>query len=934
MKKLLTFIFAIFAIAFGVVSCETSGDLDDYTPPGFSDGSSEYAPVITTIKPGYERAVIEWKLNAEEGTEVEYCYLYTGSDVKEYKVSDVYDPATDLCRDTLSLAEGSYTLYLKSMDTDKNLTGAGQSVITYIYGESYVADLSDRVIIASSFSGDDCTIRFSETASPSIVGVKIRYTPSVVPEAYEPEEDDEQEVVDTTPADATTSTESTTESESQDDVAMLATRAELTNDDSWSDITDTTDSYEDGESTYVTELGTYDPESGVATIVIEDPTATTLTLPYFTEGDEITVVTTHLPSYEGAIDEISISTTKMISEGSWYVTVSSLEKLLPYLEEGVENLNLKMTPGVYVVDEEFITANFQLFDVVPTQYNYAVLLFAGSNNYYDFSGVTIELNDDVGDTVNSTLALAKLGFESGTDEYSSFGLADFYPLHTVGNNNVIYGLSMKDMGTRETVPYNGCVNIVMDGSNNRLENCYSFSTGSYPHGYGECFGKGSGSVISLKKHCAILVRGDYNHVKGCWIDHDAFGHQLFMQGAYRPTIEDCFIEGRMLSTNNIWDEQGTGSAADMVKFETTWGHTLPWNYVIATGEDGIRTYTAGSTYVDGYRFFDGGGSDGDEKTGEQRRTGCWWIDTGSTSTNDMVRPADTDPYAVYANSISNTDLLGVTVKNCIVKHCRGSLALVLGVGGRFVDGIKIIGGQNGVVQKGSNYNYVKDAYVDVEFSPAISMAYYNDSRISADITIVPYEGRQEYLDYGVGNASGHAAHIMGYYHNITLRTADDYSIDQDLDICLGGNINTIGDLFKGYETDDEGDAVLDSDGNIQYSTNDGNFDAFSEGSTLYNYTKFPVNVHRRSANNVIYSYKTSDMTVYGSNNTIYIYDNSVSIYISNERDSFTEHGMYVGWVTYDTYTTGTGNKIYYDSSNGPLNIEYGGTLSASDVELV
>ncbi|MFI3282887.1 MAG: DUF4998 domain-containing protein, partial [Rikenellaceae bacterium] len=142
MKRILSIFIASVAIALCSVGCETSGDLDDYTPPGFSDGSSEYAPIITAVKPGYERAVVEWVLNNEENTEVEYCYLYCGSEVKEYKVSDVYDASTNVCRDTLSLSEGSYTLYLKSMDTDKNLTGAGQSVITYIYGESYVADLS------------------------------------------------------------------------------------------------------------------------------------------------------------------------------------------------------------------------------------------------------------------------------------------------------------------------------------------------------------------------------------------------------------------------------------------------------------------------------------------------------------------------------------------------------------------------------------------------------------------------------------------------------------------------------------------------------------------------------------------------------------------------------------------------------------------------
>ncbi len=341
---------------------------------------------------------------------------------------------------------------------------------------------------------------------------------------------------------------------------------------------------------------------------------------------------------------------------------------------------------------------------------------------------------------NNTLDFTGVTIEVESAVPNSFegGRYEFAELHTTGNHNVVKGLKLVDVGSKLDRPRYGWCNVVMDGAYNRLEGVEINSRGSMPYGYGEVFGKGKVYVLKHWKHSAFLVRGDYSHVKDCRILHHSYGHFLFMQGAVSPLIEGCYIEGEMVTTDRILAEKGSGSEADKIGFKTVFGYTLPSGYTLSTGEDGIRTYTEGNTIVNGEK---------------------------------MRRRTDGD----------------IIVRNCTVKHARGGVSIGLGQGTRLIENVTLIGCQHGFMT--NNGGKIVNCRADVAFGPAFEVGYDRNSNITADITIIPYEGKP----YGE-NGSGHAAFIMGSGHNVTLRRGEGLSIDQKLHIAIGGDKRSIGSL--------------------------------------------------------------------------------------------------------------------------------------------
>ncbi len=407
------------------------------------------------------------------------------------------------------------------------------------------------------------------------------------------------------------------------------------------------------------------------------------------------------------------------AESPLKVTVSSLKELLPYLKK--DYVELTMTPGTYRISVADTGMFNESTEVVDGSVNPVLFLFKGNHSTYDFTGVTIEIMSPV---IN-----AYPGKHRGV-----------YELQTIGNHNIIKGLKLLDMGRETDFPNRGWVNVVMDGSYNRLEGVEINSRGSKPYGYGEAFGKGRVYVLKHWKHSACLVRGDFNHVKDCRIIHHAYGHYLFMQGAKSATIEGTYIEGKMTSTDIILAEKGTGSSADKIGFKTVWGYTLPAGYTLCLGEDGIRTYTAGNTIINGEKI--------------ARRTG-----------GDIV------------------------VKDCTVKHARGGVAITLGEGTRYVENCTLIGCQHGFSV--NNGGKIVNCRSDAALGEAFGITYDRNSRVTADVTIMPYTGNT----YG-GNGSKQAAFIMGANHNITLRKGDGFSDDQGLYIAVGGERKSVGSLDK------------------------------------------------------------------------------------------------------------------------------------------
>ncbi len=314
---------------------------------------------------------------------------------------------------------------------------------------------------------------------------------------------------------------------------------------------------------------------------------------------------------------------------------------------------------------------------------------------------------------------------------------EFVNIQTLGSNNVIKNIKLVDIAQKTDFPNRGYVNVILDGASNCIEGVEINSKGSSPYGYGELFGKGGPRLVPLNKHCGCLVRGLKNHVLNCTIIHHGFGHCLFMQAADYPIIEGCYIESEMVSTDDILAERGSGSVADKVNFMTSFGYEIPKGYTIACSEEGIRAYNGGDTMIEGER---------------------------------------------YKRGTSN-----VTVKDCYVKNARAGVTLTHAKGKKYVENCTIIGCERGFA---IGSGQIVNCKADCQYGPALGVDYENDNGMIADITILPYEGKNH-------NGSKHAAIIIGKNHKITLRKGEGLDApEQDLLINIGGDNRTIGMLGK------------------------------------------------------------------------------------------------------------------------------------------
>lgn len=376
------------------------------------------------------------------------------------------------------------------------------------------------------------------------------------------------------------------------------------------------------------------------------------------------------------------------------VTVNTPDALLPYLTQ--DNVTATLSPGTYTIDAA---------DVNST-YGTPRFEFWGNNSTYDFTGVTINFAADIYD---SNLSMSHM--------------------QVFGNNNVLKNLSMIDLCDKYgTAGKSGGVNLIIDGTNNRVEGFYFEIRGSYPYGYGDSFGKGGTYTIKHWKHSGVLVRGDYNHLLNCTLMQESYGHCIFMQAANHPTIEGCYVETETRTTDDMLAET-SGPAFD-IGFMTVWGFTLPGGFTKSMTEAGIRAYNAGNTYIDG----------------------VWY----SRGTNDPT---------IINNTLINTRV-GVTLT-----HATGF---------KYVAGCTAIGTERGYA---IGSGLIENCYSDVKHGPAFGVDYDNDSGITADITIIPHEG----TNY---NGSKHIAYIQGNNHNLTFRSTVE-NPEQVLEVTVGGDFNHI-----------------------------------------------------------------------------------------------------------------------------------------------
>ncbi len=259
-----------------------------------------------------------------------------------------------------------------------------------------------------------------------------------------------------------------------------------------------------------------------------------------------------------------------------YAIVNSLEELMPHLKKSTNDTYVRMAPGVYTVDAAYMKAEKYCIAEELGDNNWVIIQIMGNGNYYDFTGVRLNV-------LNEAVVLKR----------------EVVNLQTIGSGNVVRGLEIYDI-SGDSAPVKGYVNIKMDGTGNRIERVYVHSVGSFPYGYGELYGKGRDLVIKgTDKHSCLLVRGKDNYVKDCYLHHRAFGHYLFMQGATGETVmEGVYILGEINTTNNILAERGKATPADLVNFKSRWGYDTPAGFSLSLGEDAMRTYATGQTTTD------------------------------------------------------------------------------------------------------------------------------------------------------------------------------------------------------------------------------------------------------------------------------------------------------------------------------------------------
>ncbi|MFR9582428.1 MAG: hypothetical protein SNG60_09200 [Rikenellaceae bacterium] len=401
------------------------------------------------------------------------------------------------------------------------------------------------------------------------------------------------------------------------------------------------------------------------------------------------------------------------------VEVSSFKELMPYLKQS--DVKVVMTPGTYRVTADDVR-NKKMFpyesEVEEGRLKKPLFLFSGNNSYYDFSGVVVEIEAEVWTKLDPKYR-------------------EFINIQTIGSCNVIKGMKLVDIAKPTDGPNRGYVNICLDGRENRLEEVEINSTGSFPYGYGELFGKGPKNVINHRKHSACQVRGYKNHVLNCRIIHNAYGHCLFMQAADEPLIEGCYIQSFMTTTDQILAQKG--GDAERVGYMTYFGYKIPEGYTIAVSEEGIRAYNGGDTVVDGVR---------------------------------------------YKRGTSN-----VTIKDCYVKNARAGVTLTHATGRRYVENTTVIGCERGFCIGSGD---IVNCKADCQYGPALGVDYERDRGTNADITILPNADSAR-----SGNGSRHAAIIIGNNHKITLRKGAGLCLtDQELLINIGGDNRTIGLLGK------------------------------------------------------------------------------------------------------------------------------------------
>ncbi|MFB9052657.1 leucine-rich repeat domain-containing protein [Formosa undariae] len=256
------------------------------------------------------------------------------------------------------------------------------------------------------------------------------------------------------------------------------------------------------------------------------------------------------------------------------ITVSSVADLATAATNSDQIIT--MEKGIYQM-EDYLTPLVISNSVPDANGRHSMILFSGSNNTFDLTDVTIEVNTEL------------------LNAYGSRCI-EFY---VTGSNVNIKGLTVNDIG--ESAPSSpGMQSFTVAGENVTVEDVTLNINGSYPYGYGDLLGKGDDNLVTLRKHSGLLVEGLNINIIRCSIYSEAFGHLFFIQGGRNVLFQDCHAEAVTRTTDAMLAET-SGPAFDN-DFAAVYGNydgekVITPGYTKSLSEGGFRTYGSGG--VDG-----------------------------------------------------------------------------------------------------------------------------------------------------------------------------------------------------------------------------------------------------------------------------------------------------------------------------------------------
>lgn len=376
-----------------------------------------------------------------------------------------------------------------------------------------------------------------------------------------------------------------------------------------------------------------------------------------------------------------------------YTVLSSLDELKAAMNNSDQRL--RMRRGTYVADELITDENI-------------VFKFEGDNNYLDMTGVTLQVPTSLLASMSKTPIHSQVTY-SIIGDGNTIVNGTFENTYPNGQDDVSDFGEHNDSSHSDYWPARQMTEFKIWGDDNELRGNTITIRGSYPYGYGDMFGKGSGSVVYLRKHAGINVIGDNTVIDGVDLTVLAFGHGIFMQGADNTTITNTNVTGVLRLGADMYNDGDDSLPAqwDYEQQSPDWyvGIPIVKDRMYNLTEDGIRAYGSGTKY------------DGTV------------VDTGS-----------------------------IYVSNTTVDKMRNCFALVAAESAE-LDNVEVTRcGENGYSLPSNGT--VTNSRGDWAYAPLIQMPYGNEKNISMDITVLePEDTTGEF----------HLTNIAGSGHTIILR---------------------------------------------------------------------------------------------------------------------------------------------------------------------